>query len=255
METYSLLGVKVNALTIAGLNQLIKSAVENERKMVIANHNLHSVFLFHHEEKMRSFYGQAEYIHIDGMPLVFWARVLGLKLKSNNRITYVDWIKPLLAEAAENKWRVFYLGGRNGVAEKALQKINGEFPHLHLQCHHGFFDSQGVPNQEVLVQIREFQPQVLMVGMGMPRQEYWILDNLPDIAANVVLTAGACFDYLAGVIPTPPRWLGKIGLEWIFRLWHEPRRLWKRYLWEPWLLLPLAPKDVLRRFKKRKTPC
>jgi len=107
----------------------------------------------------------------------------------------------------------------------------------------------------VLAQIREFQPQVLMVGMGMPRQEYWILDNLPDIAANVVLTAGACFDYLAGVIPTPPRWLGKIGLEWIFRLWHEPRRLWKRYLWEPWLLLPLAPKDVLRRFKKRKTPC
>lgn len=251
MKCYSLFGVKVNALTIAELNGLITQAIVNEKKTIIANHNLHSVYIFHHKAKMRSFYDQAEYIHIDGMPLVFWARLQGIKLKLNNRITYVDWIKPLLAEAAKNNWRVFYLGGQNGVAEKALQKIQGEFPHLQLQCHHGYFDRQGISNREVLATIGEFKPQVLMVGMGMPRQEYWILDNYHDIAASVVLTAGACFDYLAGAIPTPPRWLGRIGMEWIFRLLHEPRRLWKRYLWEPWFILPLALKDLVRLLKRK----
>jgi N-acetylglucosaminyldiphosphoundecaprenol N-acetyl-beta-D-mannosaminyltransferase len=251
MNLYNLLGVKVNALTIAGLNRLIKKAIENEKKTIVANHNLHSVYLFHHEAKMRLFYDHSDYTHIDGMALVFWARLLGIKLKLNNRITYVDWIRPLLAAAAENNWRVFYLGGRNGVAEKALQKINDEFPNLQLQCHHGFFERQGVANQEVLARIREFEPQVLMVGMGMPRQEYWIIDNYRDIAANVVLNVGACFDYLAGAIPTPPRWLGKIGLEWIYRLLHDPRRLWKRYLWEPWFIMPLALKDIVRLMKRK----
>jgi N-acetylglucosaminyldiphosphoundecaprenol N-acetyl-beta-D-mannosaminyltransferase len=249
MKCHSLLGVELNALTIVELNQLIKRAIENGKKTIIANHNLHSVYIFHHEAKMRSFYDRADYVHIDGMPLVFWARLLGIKLKLNNRITYVDWIKPLLAEAAENEWRVFYLGSRLGVTEKALQKIKGEFPGLRLQCHHGYFDRQGTPNRDVLAMIKEFQPHILMVGMGMPRQEYWILDNFDEINAGVVLAAGACLDYLAGAVPTPPRWLGKMGMEWIYRLWHEPRRLWKRYLIEPWFIVPLALKDLARKLQ------
>jgi N-acetylglucosaminyldiphosphoundecaprenol N-acetyl-beta-D-mannosaminyltransferase len=251
MKCYSLLGVKLNALTIVELNGLIKWAVENGKKTIIANHNLHSVYLFHHEAKMRSFFDHADYVHIDGMPLVFWARVLGIKLKLRNRITYVDWIKPLLAEAVKNNWRVFYLGSRDGVAVEALKKIQGEFPDLRMQCHHGYFDRQGTPNRDVLAMIEKFQPHILMVGMGMPRQEYWILDNFNEISAGVVLASGACFDYLAGVVPTPPRWLGKIGMEWIYRLIHEPRRLWKRYLWEPWFILPLAAKDLARLLKRK----
>lgn len=251
MINYSLLGVKVNALTFSELNQLIGQAVDRKQKSIIANHNLHSVYLFHRQAKMRSFYELADYIHIDGMPLVFWACLLGLGLQAKNRITYVDWLKPMMRKAAENNWRIFYLGGRPGVAEKALRKIKDEFPDLKTQCHHGFFDMHGGSNQEVLAEITRFQPQVLLVGMGMPRQEYWILDNVHDLTVNVVLTSGACFDYLAGVIPTPPRWLGKIGMEWVYRLAHEPGRLWKRYLWEPWFLLPLGFRDVVRLLKKK----
>jgi N-acetylglucosaminyldiphosphoundecaprenol N-acetyl-beta-D-mannosaminyltransferase len=249
MKCYSLLGVNVNALTIVELNRLIKTAVAHGEKTIIANHNLHSVYLFHHDAKMRSFYGGVEYVHIDGMPLVYWARFLGMELKLKHRTTYVDWIKPMLKEAAENDWRVFYLGGKEGVAAKAVGKIKTEFPGLQVRYHHGYFDQAGDANREVLSMIAEFRPQILLVGMGMPRQEYWIKDNYAGIAANAVLTAGACFDYLAGAIPTPPRWLGRAGLEWVYRLLHEPRRLWKRYLWEPWYILPLAIKDLGRRLK------
>lgn len=249
MKRFRLLGVQVNALTIAGLNRLIKTVISNDKKTVIANHNLHSIYLFHHDAGMRCFYDSAGYIHIDGMPLVYWARLLGIKLKAENRITYVDWITPLLREAAANNWRIFYLGGKTGTAEKAAQKINGEFPDLALRFHHGYFDQDGDANREVLSMINEFRPHILLVGMGMPRQEYWIMKNFDGIEASVILTAGACFDYLAGVIPTPPRWLGKTGLEWVYRLLHEPRRLWKRYLWEPWFILPSACKDLARRLK------
>lgn len=249
MKKYALLGVEVNALTIDVLNQQIVQAVDDNRKVIIANHNLHSVYLFHRLEKMRSFFRRADIIHIDGMPLVFWARLLGLNLKPKNRITYVDWVRPLLSKAVERHWRVFYLGGRPGIAEKALQKIKGEFPDLNLQFHHGYYDINGASNQEVLARIGSFRPQLLMVGMGMPRQEYWILDNEHHLATNVILTIGACFDYLAGAVATPPRWLGKIGLEWTYRLCREPRRLWKRYLLEPWFLLPLAIRDLVRKLK------
>lgn len=85
--------------------------------------------------------------------------------------------------------------------------------------------------------------------MGMPR---WILDNLDRLTANVILTAGACFNYIAGAIPKPPRWMSRMGLEWLYRLISEPRRLGKRYLIEPWALLPLMIADVQRVFLKKK---
>jgi N-acetylglucosaminyldiphosphoundecaprenol N-acetyl-beta-D-mannosaminyltransferase len=83
--------------------------------------------------------------------------------------------------------------------------------------------------------------------MGMPRQEWWILDNLDRISANIVLQAGACFDYVAGEVPLPPRWMGQLGLEWLYRLVSEPGRLWRRYLVEPWSLLIPAGSDLFHR--------
>jgi N-acetylglucosaminyldiphosphoundecaprenol N-acetyl-beta-D-mannosaminyltransferase len=84
-----------------------------------------------------------------------------------------------------------------------------------------------------------------MVGMGMPRQEYWVLDNLRNIQANVILTAGACLDYVAKAAPTPPRWIGHLGLEWLYRLLSDPVRLWRRYLLEPWFILKLLFQEIL----------
>jgi len=80
--------------------------------------------------------------------------------------------------------------------------------------------------------------------LTMPRQEKWVLRNRARLKVNAILTAGACFDYVAGAIPTPPRWMGQLGLEWLYRLVSEPRRLWRRYLVEPVYLLPYFWQDV-----------
>jgi N-acetylglucosaminyldiphosphoundecaprenol N-acetyl-beta-D-mannosaminyltransferase len=83
--------------------------------------------------------------------------------------------------------------------------------------------------------------------MGMPRQEHWIVDHLDKLSVNVILNGGAALDYFAGVIPTPPRWAGRLGLEWLFRLMAEPRRLWFRYLVEPWFIAYRLVIDMVSR--------
>jgi N-acetylglucosaminyldiphosphoundecaprenol N-acetyl-beta-D-mannosaminyltransferase len=89
--------------------------------------------------------------------------------------------------------------------------------------------------------------------MGMPRQEHWVHDHRDALVANAVLMAGAALDYVAGVIPTPPRGVGALGFEWLWRLAAEPRRLWRRYLIEPWAILALVLSSR-RRSRSRQHP-
>lgn len=246
---HRLLGVELTPLTMDQLHRVIADTVATGRRSIIANHNLHSIYLYHRDARMRACYQKAEYAHIDGMALVLIGRALGHQLAREQRVTYVDWVRPLMAEAVANRWRIFYLGSKPGVAEKAAGLLADEFPGLCIATHDGYFDTDPAKEQNtwVLSTIAVFRPHILMVGMGMPRQERWISENLERIEANVILPAGACFDYVAGVVPTPPRWMGRMGVEWLYRLLSEPGRLWRRYLCEPLYLIPLVLKELLRR--------
>jgi N-acetylglucosaminyldiphosphoundecaprenol N-acetyl-beta-D-mannosaminyltransferase len=248
-RSINILGVTIHPLSIYQLNDLIVEAVALKQKWIIANHNLHSIYLYHHNSKMRTFYAKAEYTHIDGMALVFLGRLLGFSLQREQRVTYVDWISPLMKKATEQNWRVFYLGSKPGIAEQGAEILREKFHGLQIVAAHGYFDihPDNPENQEVIAKINAYQPHVLMVGMSMPRQENWIAENLQQISANAILPCGAAIDYVAGAIPTPPRWAGKTGLEWLFRLIAEPGRLWRRYLIEPWFLLKLLLIDVWKK--------
>ncbi|NMF63056.1 WecB/TagA/CpsF family glycosyltransferase [Brasilonema octagenarum] len=241
-----LLGVQVDALSISELNLLIAESIKRNQKWIIANHNLHSLHIYHHDPKMRSFYALADYAHIDGMPLILLGRLLGFALKREQRVTYADWVWSLMSEAAQKGWRVFYLGSKPGVAERGARILREKFASLQIATAHGYIDMRkdSQDNLATLAAIKAYQPHVLMVGMGMPRQEYWILNNLEHIHANAILTSGACMDYVAGVVPTPPRWMGKLGLEWSYRLLSEPKRLWRRYLLEPWFVARLFLREM-----------
>lgn len=250
LPAYTILDTWVNPLTISDLNSLIAQAVSLQKRWIIANHNLHSIYLYYHDAKMRKFYDKADYIHVDGMPLIWLGKLLRYPLKREHRVTYADWNEPLIAEAAKQGWRVFYVGSKPGVAERGATILREKFPGLQIATEHGYFNSSidSEENKKIVAKIQSYQPQVLMVGMSMPRQEHWILDNLEQLPVNIILPSGAAIDYIAGAIPTPPRWAGKLGLEWLFRLISEPKRLWQRYLVEPWFILGLL---LIRRFFKR----
>lgn len=247
IESHRLLGVRVQALSLGTLTDAVREGVRSGQPRIIANHNLHSIYLHRRDAKLRAFYERAHLVHVDGMSIIFAARLLGLPLRREHRVTYVDWIDPLLATAAGERWRVLHIGAEARVGDRGAAALRRRHPGLVLETLDGFFDlsPDGEENRAVLRHIHAFAPHLLMVGMGMPRQEHWIFDNFDRLPPCVVLTAGAAITYAAGSVPTPPRWAGAYGLEWAFRLVAEPRRLWKRYLLEPWFVLALLARELV----------
>lgn len=249
VPVYTVLGMRIGAYDIPSLNACVANAIAHDLRIVIANHNLHSVYLFARDPELRAFHAAAEVCHADGMSVILLGRLLGVPLTRRNRVTYNDWIGPLMSEAARHGWRVFALGGAPGVFEKAAARLRVAHPGLVLDGAHGYFDAApGSADTAALLQrMAVYRPQLLLVGMGMPRQEHWVLENRAALTANATLIAGAAFDYVAGVVPTPPRGLAAAGFEWLWRLAAEPRRLWHRYLIEPWYVMGLVLAAWLRR--------
>lgn len=243
----TLLGGEVDVMDVEALLAFVTERAAARRRTVIANHNLNSLRLIRREPAMAALYARAERIQIDSMPLIGWGRLLGLPLERRHRLTYLDWREAFWRQAAARRWRVFHLGCAPGVGERALAAIEARHPGLTVATRHGFFDMDGPQNGEVLDQIRAFDPDILLVGMGMPRQERWIMDNLERLPEAVIFPIGGALAYEAGAVATPPRWTGRLGVEWLWRFATEPRRLFARYFLEPWALAPLALRDLARR--------
>lgn len=216
---------------------------------VVANHNLHSLHLIRHDPAMRAFYDQADLVQLDSRPLVWFGRLKGLPVRSHHRSTYLDWRDHFWSLANRLGWRVMYVGGAEGVAAEAARRLTARYPNVSLSTRSGYFDvaSGSAENAGVLAAINGLQPHILFVGMGMPRQEAWIADNLDGLPDSVIFNIGAAFDYEAGVQKAAPRWLGRMGLEWLFRLVSDPKRLFVRYCVEPWRLIGPAMADLRRR--------
>jgi len=196
---------------------------------------------------LRRFYDEARYTLADGMSMVVLGRLLGHRISGRHRVAYNDWLPFMLPVAVSTGWRIFYLGSAEEVANKGAEVLRGRYPGLQLKVHHGHFNTEhkSDSNAKVVAEISGYQPHILFVGMGVPLQERWIQENFNDLDVNVILPSGATLDYIAGAKRMAPRWMGKLGLEWAFRLATEPRRLAFRYLVEPWgLLRPIVSKSL-----------
>jgi N-acetylglucosaminyldiphosphoundecaprenol N-acetyl-beta-D-mannosaminyltransferase len=248
----NLLGGDVDLVTRDGVIEVLHHFVDRNHKAIVANQNLHSLYLSRRDPSMAKFYAMADLIEIDSMPLVYWARLLGFPASQRNRCTYLDWRDQFWQAASAGRWRVFLLGGADGVAPRAADRLGREWAGVTFATHHGYFDHStgSAGTLAVLDEINAFQPDILLVGMGMPIQETWIARNFTTLQQGVVLSVGAAFDYEAGLQKAAPRFLGAVCLEWLYRLAHQPRRLARRYLVEPWSLMGAAFADV-RRYSRR----
>jgi len=249
IPAYELLGVRAQPMTPAMLYDAIENAIQADRQCLIGNHNLHSVYLFHHNAKMRRFYELAHYIFVDGMPLIMAGRLLGMPVRREHRITSIDWLPELLVRAEANGWRILLLGSKPNVAARAAERLRRQYPGLLIEAEHGYFDADpgSAEGAAVLGRVNAYKPHILCVGMGMPRQEHWILDNRAHLGPCVVIALGAFMELLTGDLPVPPRWMGRAGLEWLYRLVANPRRVWRRYLVEPWSVVPYLVRDLAAR--------
>jgi N-acetylglucosaminyldiphosphoundecaprenol N-acetyl-beta-D-mannosaminyltransferase len=247
-QSYEMLGVRFNLVDRPELLDEIERAVEAGERRVVGGHNLHSVYLYHRDARMRRFFAESRVTFVDGMPLVWVARMLGYPARRKHRNSPLDWMPSLLERASQRGWRVFFLGSSPEIEPKAARVFRARYPDLKLETHHGYFDTRpGSPgNDAVLARIRAFRPHVVGVCMGMPLQEQWIVDNFDELPPAAIFDLGALMDQLSGELPYAPRWVGQLGLEWFYRLCTQPGRVWRRYLVEPWFLLPHLARDLVR---------
>ena len=245
-ERVRLLGQLIDLVRPEEVLHHLNRWIAEGRKAVVANHNLHSLYLVRRSPRMQAFYDRADLIELDSTPLMAFARMIGLNSRGFHRCTYLDWRDAFWSQANRNGWRVMYVGGTAEVCRIAVERLSARYPRAVIAATDGYFDAKigSDGNAATVARVAEFRPQVLFVGMGMPRQEEWIIDNLDALPPAAIFSVGAAFDYEAGAQKSAPRWMGRLGVEWLYRLVADPRRLFRRYCIEPFGLIDLFWADI-----------
>ena len=231
LPVVNLLGVCFEGHNKTSLLALINNRIQARRKTLVLSGNIHAFNLAYEQAWLHDLFSRADVIRVDGAGVRVGARFLGYALPP--RMTWADFVWDLAKFSAENDYRLFFLGGRPGVADEATHPLTEKFPNLQIVgCQHGYFhmDDQDLDNEVVLRRIADSRPDILIVGMGMPVQERWITNNWEHLDAPIIMTAGAVFDYISGRLQRPAPIFTRNGFEWLGRFLIEPRRLWRRYL-------------------------
>jgi N-acetylglucosaminyldiphosphoundecaprenol N-acetyl-beta-D-mannosaminyltransferase len=240
-RSYVIFGTKVTPMTLDELICFLERQVDDRRKCVLASLNLHALSVAQDDGVFRQLHMvQRTYVHIDGMPIVLLCRLAGLDVQRCHRVACLDFIWPLLRKANSRNWRVYYIGAPPTILLRGLRAVVAREAGIRIAGHDGYFDhrKKSEDNAFLLREIAEYQPDIILVGMGMGTQERWIAENLESLPDVPICTVGALIEYLAGAAAVAPRWMGSWGLEWAYRLCGNPRRFWHRYLVEPLRLTP-----------------
>ena len=179
------------------------------------------------DARLRATLAQAALVTADGMSVVWAARWLGKPLKE--RVTGIDLFARLVKEAAARRWSVYFFGAEAESVRGVVERFKREHADLRVA---GWRDGYFEPSQSKAIAdgIRRSKADLLFVAMGSPAQEYWIAEHLEGTGARFAMGVGGSFDHLSGRRQRAPRWMQRRGLEWLYRLLREPRRLWRRYL-------------------------
>lgn len=191
--------------------------------------NAHVLNQSREDATLRAALKQADLVYCDGYGVRLAAKAMDVEIP--HRMTGADWIWSLAKLCESSGQSVYILGGEPSVAREAATRMSRSYPNLRVVgAHHGYFDLDSPHAERVVEDINARRPDIVLVGMGTPKQELWVQRNAARVNADVLWTVGALFDYVSGRVPRAPGWLADNGLEWIFRLAVEPQRMWRRYL-------------------------
>jgi N-acetylglucosaminyldiphosphoundecaprenol N-acetyl-beta-D-mannosaminyltransferase len=230
-DAINFLGLRVDFLKLESLLNIISRTILESRKARVVYVNIHAINLAQKYTWFRDFINTSEVVYCDGFGVMWGARLLGLRIPE--RLSPPDWIRSLVKECARQSFSLFLLGAHPGVADKTAEFLRQQCDGLRIVgIQHGYFDTspENEQNESVLKAINAIHPDILLVGLGMPLQERWLMENWARLETKVALPVGALFDYLSEEFRRAPHWMTDHGLEWLGRLIGEPQRLWRRYL-------------------------
>lgn len=244
-KSVHILGMRVDPLTY-------KEAVDKIMQLAIAGSggyvcigNVHMVVEAYNDAEFREMVNAAKLVTPDGMPLVWGLRFRGMK---NAKRVYGPYLTPVICEEAQKRGiPVGFYGGTEEVLRLMLKNLKTRFPSLDITYAYSppFRALTEEEDKKIIKDIIESGARILFVGLGCPKQEKWMAEHRNKIPA-VMLGVGAAFDFIAGKLKQAPRWMQAMGLEWLFRLIQEPKRLWKRYLVGNTIFIWLTLKEAFK---------
>lgn len=230
MKTERILGIKVNPLTISESVQQIKRWISKGSTYFVSVSSVNNVVSALKNHDLMKVQNSADMTTTDGMPLVWLLKLLGYK--NIERVSGAEFMPAVLEMAEKEGFSNYFYGCTNEVLETLKVKLRKKFPELRVAgCYAPpFRELTERENRRIIDIINEKNPHLVWVGLSTPKQEIWMYENRDKLKNCVMLGVGAAFNFITGKTKRAPKWMQNAGLEWLFRLTKEPRRLWKRYL-------------------------
>jgi N-acetylglucosaminyldiphosphoundecaprenol N-acetyl-beta-D-mannosaminyltransferase len=229
VESFRILDVKIDALNMSLLKDIIDGWIESKLKKYVVLTGVHGIIEMQTDEKLKTINNNSDLTTPDGMPVVWLGKWKGFK--EIEKVYAPDIMNTLYEFGLKKKYRHFLYGGGEGVAEKLVSSLNKKYPGILIS---GTFTPPFRPlteveKEEVANLINKSGADIVWCGLGCPKQEYWMDEFRNRLEAPVLIGVGAGFDFLSGIKPLAPRWISRSGFEWLYRIFSDPGRLTKRY--------------------------
>ena len=243
MEKQALLNTFINNVTMSETVEAIEQMIAADKKSYVVAINVDVVMKIEADPYLKKIVDDADMVLVDGKPLVWISKLHGRPLKE--KVSGSDLV-PLLCEvAAKNGYKVFIIGGKEGSAERAKQRLEEKLPDIQIVGTYAppfGFEKDDAELEKINRMISQAHPDLLITCFGCPKQEKWIYENIEKYDAKVSICAGATVDFIAGNVTRAPRWMSEHGLEWFYRFLQEPRRMFRRYFVDDMKIIGLIKK-------------
>lgn len=241
-ERVNILGCEFDAWSTRQTLQHIEELIQQDRQAYLCTVNVAILMMMRDDPRLAEFIRASKMVVADGQPLIWTSRYIKQPLPE--RVTGVDLVFDLAALAEQNQWGVYLLGATQEVVSSVAGRLQRSNPNLTISGYSdGYFDAEGAGQRAE--QIRASGAKILIVAMGVPRQEYFIQEHWENFGVNFAIGVGGSFDVIAGITKRAPLWMQKAGLEWLYRTCQEPRRLLKRYVTTNSRFIYLFIKDIV----------
>ena len=233
MKTIDFLGIRINNMTATEILDHVDYCIERKTPCQIVGVNVDQALRVIEDKYSHKIFDEAEIVFTDGKPILWMSKLL--KRPIIEKVSGPDLMLLLCERAAKKKYKIFLLGCADGVAANAAKKLEKMYPGL--QCVGTYsppfgFEKDNDEMQKIITMLRESHADQLFVGLGSPKQDIFIYENMNKYQIPVSYSMGAAIDFIGGSVKRAPKWMSDIGLEWFHRMMQNPKRLVKRYLVE-----------------------
>jgi len=251
IKSFYILKVKVSAIDLHEACSLVEEAVFKKQKKYICVCPVSTIMECERDEKVLTSVNGADLVTPDGMPVVWLGRLHGHK--HIRRVYGPELMSMICAISAKKGYRVYFYGATQNVLDKLRKNLTAKYPGLTVSGMFAppFRQLSEDEDKKAVEEINRSNSDIIWVGLGSPKQDLWMRKHRQAINAPVMVGVGAAFDFLAGTKPQAPHWMRQSGLEWLFRLVTEPKRLWRRYLIDNFLFIYYLAIEAV--FKSRKS--